>query len=131
MQGLIKRSKSHTITLNNIIGTSEFTEQCRQDGKKRLTGEKVLRLTYTSRAAELSSSLSENNHSSFGHIPEPGMRKFRSSHYSVPSAKPNWMDKRTESKQSSNPAGCLRCEDFSHFWRNCDVDPGNVPVKQQ
>ena len=92
----------------------------------------MIRQIYQSNAAGLArSSSSENNHSSFSRVPEPGMREFRTSHNSAPSVKSSWMDKRTKSKQPSKPAGCLRCGDVSHYWRDCDVDSGDDSVKQR
>ena len=85
MQGLNKRSKVHTIMFSNLEESSEFTEQFRQEGKKRPAGEQVFQSTCLSSAAELSSSSSsENNHSSFSHVLEPGMRESRTSRYSAP-----------------------------------------------
>ena len=98
----------------------------------RPTSEQVIRQIYQSRAAgQSTSSLSENNHSSFSHVPETGMRELRTSHYFAPSVKRSRMDKRLESKQSSKPSRCLRCGFFSHYWRDCDVDSGNDLVKQR
>ena len=85
----------------------------------RSTGKQVIRPTYPSSAVGLaSSSSSENNHSSFSRH-----ERSQNNHYNA--------QERFEMKQHRKASSCFRCEDKSHCWRNCEVDPGNESGKQR
>ena len=129
---LTKRTKfnlAHTILLSNIEGSSEFVEECKQTEKMRPTGEQVFRPIYLSSAVGPASSSSSNKHSSLNHVPGPGMREFKTSHYNA-QVKLSWMGERSELKQHNKPRGCHRGGDTSHYWRDCDVDSGDDLLKQ-
>ena len=105
-------------------------KQCKQADKGRLTGEQAFQATNPSSGVGSSSlSSTENDNSVLSHVPEPGMREFKTSHYDA-QVNPSWRTKRFKLKQHKMSPRCLKYGDESHYWRDYGVDSGDNSVKQ-